>query len=158
MIIYWNIIHKTSVICFDSQEAANNDNGKAPHSAWRNYDDFNEYFWWALYSSCVIEFPYIFLFKILEFLVFLTFFFAGHSVALSLVGHGAKVLRFWSSQLRGQRFATLYLFFLLWLVIWLLLISCNRSTYMLCIHTKYHFNVHTSIWLSKPEYSWTFIL
>ncbi|TQE02011.1 hypothetical protein C1H46_012330 [Malus baccata] len=26
-------------------EAANNDNGKAPHSAWRNYDDFNEYFW-----------------------------------------------------------------------------------------------------------------
>ncbi|RVX12962.1 Callose synthase 9 [Vitis vinifera] len=27
------------------QEAANNDNGRAPHSAWRNYDDFNEYFW-----------------------------------------------------------------------------------------------------------------
>ncbi|TKY50586.1 Callose synthase 9 [Spatholobus suberectus] len=26
-------------------EAANNDNGKAPHSSWRNYDDFNEYFW-----------------------------------------------------------------------------------------------------------------
>lgn len=26
-------------------EAANNDNGRAPHSAWRNYDDFNEYFW-----------------------------------------------------------------------------------------------------------------
>eukprot|EP01018_Ginkgo_biloba_P032191 Gb_22029 [translate_table: standard] len=26
-------------------EAGNNDNGKAPHSAWRNYDDFNEYFW-----------------------------------------------------------------------------------------------------------------
>lgn len=26
-------------------EAANNNNGKAPHSAWRNYDDFNEYFW-----------------------------------------------------------------------------------------------------------------
>ncbi|KAK6144004.1 hypothetical protein DH2020_020824 [Rehmannia glutinosa] len=30
------------VIC---AEAANNDNGRAPHSAWRNYDDFNEYFW-----------------------------------------------------------------------------------------------------------------
>jgi len=29
----------------DFQEAANNDNGKAPHSSWRNYDDFNEYFW-----------------------------------------------------------------------------------------------------------------
>ncbi|KAA8549606.1 hypothetical protein F0562_001376 [Nyssa sinensis] len=26
-------------------EAANNGNGLAPHSAWRNYDDFNEYFW-----------------------------------------------------------------------------------------------------------------
>ncbi|CAL5210331.1 unnamed protein product [Lathyrus oleraceus] len=28
-----------------SAEAANNDNGKASHSSWRNYDDFNEYFW-----------------------------------------------------------------------------------------------------------------
>ncbi|KAM3740911.1 hypothetical protein ACB098_08G135300 [Castanea mollissima] len=28
-----------------SAEAANNDNGRAPHSSWRNYDDFNEYFW-----------------------------------------------------------------------------------------------------------------
>ncbi|XP_047320074.1 callose synthase 9-like [Impatiens glandulifera] len=28
-----------------SAEASNNDNGRAPHSAWRNYDDFNEYFW-----------------------------------------------------------------------------------------------------------------
>ncbi|KAH9611751.1 hypothetical protein KSS87_012090 [Heliosperma pusillum] len=27
------------------REANNNDNGRAPHSAWRNYDDFNEYFW-----------------------------------------------------------------------------------------------------------------
>ncbi|KAK2968255.1 hypothetical protein RJ640_030305 [Escallonia rubra] len=26
-------------------EAINNNNGKAAHSAWRNYDDFNEYFW-----------------------------------------------------------------------------------------------------------------
>ncbi|XP_047329980.1 callose synthase 9-like isoform X2 [Impatiens glandulifera] len=26
-------------------EASNNDNGRAPHSTWRNYDDFNEYFW-----------------------------------------------------------------------------------------------------------------
>ncbi|XP_031403212.1 callose synthase 10 isoform X2 [Punica granatum] len=26
-------------------EAARNDNGKAAHSEWRNYDDFNEYFW-----------------------------------------------------------------------------------------------------------------
>ncbi|XP_030955588.1 callose synthase 9 [Quercus lobata] len=28
-----------------SAEAANNANGRAPHSSWRNYDDFNEYFW-----------------------------------------------------------------------------------------------------------------
>jgi len=27
------------------QEADRNNNGKAAHSAWRNYDDFNEYFW-----------------------------------------------------------------------------------------------------------------
>ncbi|EMS56501.1 Callose synthase 9 [Triticum urartu] len=26
-------------------EAGNNDNGRAAHSAWRNYDDFNEFFW-----------------------------------------------------------------------------------------------------------------
>ncbi|XP_062209649.1 callose synthase 9 isoform X2 [Phragmites australis] len=26
-------------------EATNNNNGRAPHSAWRNYDDFNEFFW-----------------------------------------------------------------------------------------------------------------
>ncbi|KAK4568877.1 hypothetical protein RGQ29_004339 [Quercus rubra] len=28
-----------------AMEAARNNNGKAAHSAWRNYDDFNEYFW-----------------------------------------------------------------------------------------------------------------
>ncbi|KAJ0974544.1 hypothetical protein J5N97_016509, partial [Dioscorea zingiberensis] len=28
-----------------ASEADNNCNGRAPHSAWRNYDDFNEYFW-----------------------------------------------------------------------------------------------------------------
>lgn len=27
------------------KEVANNRNGTAPHSAWRNYDDLNEYFW-----------------------------------------------------------------------------------------------------------------
>nr|XP_048330411.1 callose synthase 10 isoform X2 [Ziziphus jujuba var. spinosa] len=27
------------------KEAERNNNGKAAHSAWRNYDDFNEYFW-----------------------------------------------------------------------------------------------------------------
>ncbi|KAH0891023.1 hypothetical protein HID58_053452, partial [Brassica napus] len=28
-----------------SAEAFHNENGRAPHSEWRNYDDFNEYFW-----------------------------------------------------------------------------------------------------------------
>lgn len=28
------------------QEADRNNNGKAAHSAWRNYDDFNEFFWY----------------------------------------------------------------------------------------------------------------
>jgi hypothetical protein len=27
------------------QEAKNNNGGKASHAAWRNYDDFNEFFW-----------------------------------------------------------------------------------------------------------------
>ncbi|XP_020260119.1 callose synthase 9 [Asparagus officinalis] len=46
-------------------EAASNDNGRAPHSAWRNYDDFNEYFWslhcfqlgwpWCLNSSFFLK-------------------------------------------------------------------------------------------------------
>ena len=37
-----------------AQEADNNDNGRAPHSSWRNYDDFNEYFWcdfWNIFVS-----------------------------------------------------------------------------------------------------------
>ncbi|XVF54616.1 hypothetical protein PTKIN_Ptkin05aG0196000 [Pterospermum kingtungense] len=28
-----------------AEEASRNNNGKAAHSSWRNYDDFNEYFW-----------------------------------------------------------------------------------------------------------------
>jgi len=35
------------LFCYILQEAESNDNGRAPHSAWRNYDDFNEYFWWV---------------------------------------------------------------------------------------------------------------
>jgi hypothetical protein len=33
------------------QEVSNNRNGTAPHSAWRNYDDLNEYFWLEPYFS-----------------------------------------------------------------------------------------------------------
>ncbi|KAH7560447.1 hypothetical protein JRO89_XS10G0022600 [Xanthoceras sorbifolium] len=39
------IDRETAIPCNWSLEAANNNNGRAPHSAWRNYDDFNEYFW-----------------------------------------------------------------------------------------------------------------
>ncbi|XP_047316862.1 callose synthase 10 [Impatiens glandulifera] len=44
-----SVSYLTKVICpiykTMSEEAARNNNGKAAHSAWRNYDDFNEYFW-----------------------------------------------------------------------------------------------------------------
>ncbi|THU65685.1 hypothetical protein C4D60_Mb05t06240 [Musa balbisiana] len=42
-----------SVLSVGTWEAANNDNGRAAHSAWRNYDDFNEFFWYVqmLYFS-----------------------------------------------------------------------------------------------------------
>ncbi|VFQ99009.1 unnamed protein product [Cuscuta campestris] len=33
-------------------ETRNNDNGRAPYSAWRNYDDFNEYFWHNIKKPC----------------------------------------------------------------------------------------------------------
>ena len=28
------------------QEGSQNKDGRARHSAWRNYDDLNEFFWW----------------------------------------------------------------------------------------------------------------
>lgn len=40
-----------------ASEAANNDNGRAPHSAWRNYDDFNEFFW-SLNCFQVVGWPW----------------------------------------------------------------------------------------------------
>lgn len=44
----WSSIELEILTYFENmQEAKNNDNGRAPHSAWRNYDDFNEYFWYA---------------------------------------------------------------------------------------------------------------
>lgn len=35
----------TPIYTVIEEEVANNRNGTAPHSAWRNYDDLNEYFW-----------------------------------------------------------------------------------------------------------------
>ena len=42
----------TRVLLTTFQEAEKSKKGKAPHSAWCNYDDLNEYFWsvWAWYQ------------------------------------------------------------------------------------------------------------
>ena len=34
-------------LCLVKKEAKRNKGGKASHSAWRNYDDLNEYFWYV---------------------------------------------------------------------------------------------------------------
>lgn len=55
IVIYWFSLICTSIVVasilifyfINLQEAARNNNGKAAHSAWRNYDDFNEYFWFT---------------------------------------------------------------------------------------------------------------
>ena len=46
----------TRVLLTTFQEAEKSKKGKAPHSAWCNYDDLNEYFWsvWAWYQFSVI--------------------------------------------------------------------------------------------------------
>lgn len=57
--MYFNCFGKYFQFFFfiNLQEAARNNNGKAAHSEWRNYDDFNEYFWCVflinLYSGLV---------------------------------------------------------------------------------------------------------
>ncbi|OVA17595.1 Glycosyl transferase [Macleaya cordata] len=40
-------------------EAARNNNGKAAHSKWRNYDDFNEYFWFVFLGLCYFMYGYL---------------------------------------------------------------------------------------------------
>jgi hypothetical protein len=58
------------------QEANNSNDGKAAHFAWRNYDDFNEYFWFVFTLAFLL---YLFL------LPFTLFYFicSGHVHALS---------------------------------------------------------------------------
>ncbi|KVH96178.1 1,3-beta-glucan synthase subunit FKS1-like, domain-1 [Cynara cardunculus var. scolymus] len=58
-------------------EAANNNDGKEPHSTWRNYDDFNE--------------------------VTLTLLFPGPLVALNFFGHSIGIRLSFGSQHQGQR-------------------------------------------------------
>ena len=43
----FSVVNFNSVFVVILQEAARNNNGKAAHSAWRNYDDFNEFFWFV---------------------------------------------------------------------------------------------------------------
>lgn len=82
-----------TMLIFDTQEAANNDNGKAPHSAWRNYDDFNEYFW--LDHVVLLSQAYIFHFCISFLLSMVSYTslndFEGHCTVLNLVGRGAGI-------------------------------------------------------------------
>jgi callose synthase len=35
-------------------EAKSSGNGIAPHGAWRNYDDFNEFFWSGLWTLPIV--------------------------------------------------------------------------------------------------------
>ncbi|CAI9283711.1 unnamed protein product [Lactuca saligna] len=42
-----------------SKEAERNNNGKTAHSAWRNYDDFNEYFWSPTFIFVVYDMNYL---------------------------------------------------------------------------------------------------
>lgn len=44
------LINRKMFILFKFQEASKGRNGKAPHSAWCNYDDLNEYFWSVFHS------------------------------------------------------------------------------------------------------------
>ena len=48
---YWSFSN-FYVFLYVAQEADRNNNGKAAHSAWRNYDDFNEYFWFVIFLFC----------------------------------------------------------------------------------------------------------
>ena len=42
-----SFFHKVVTLLYDivKKEEKCSDDGKAPHSSWRNYDDINEYFW-----------------------------------------------------------------------------------------------------------------
>ncbi|CAI9281763.1 unnamed protein product [Lactuca saligna] len=42
-----------------SKEAERNNNGKLAHSTWRNYDDFNEYFWSPTFIFVVYDMNYL---------------------------------------------------------------------------------------------------
>ena len=43
----YHFISRMTIFLLIFQEAKKSENGKAPHSAWCNYDDLNEYFWLA---------------------------------------------------------------------------------------------------------------
>lgn len=80
------------------QEAARNNNGKAAHSKWRNYDDFNEYFWYIPFSICKMNLaPW----NWISFSV--TDAFAGHLLALSWVGLLRRIPHSCGSQLRKAK-------------------------------------------------------
>ena len=56
-------------ILYCIQEANNSNNGRAAHSAWRNYDDFNEYFWFVLKRAFLLFLPVPFFFFVFYFIL-----------------------------------------------------------------------------------------
>lgn len=48
MIFFIFCLNRASMVL---QETESNNNGTAPYSSWRNYDDLNEYFWYLTHRS-----------------------------------------------------------------------------------------------------------
>lgn len=46
--IFFYIVYFELLVLMIIQEAMKSENGKAAHTAWSNYDDLNEYFWYAI--------------------------------------------------------------------------------------------------------------
>lgn len=45
---FFYIVYYELLVLMIIQEAMKSENGKAAHKAWSNYDDLNEYFWYAI--------------------------------------------------------------------------------------------------------------
>ena len=94
----------TIVLLTTFQEAEKSKKGKAPHSAWCNYDDLNEYFWsvWAWYQFSVIM---LVLVSSLD-LAFLFFTFSpGHLIASLSVGLCVMMVNFLNQHVTSCRFS-----------------------------------------------------
>lgn len=84
------------------QEAERNNNGRAAHSAWRNYDDFNEYFWFVYSKSCSYHLLCYYNHQYCYCFVPSSLGFVGHDRALSWGGQWRSHHHFWGSQKNGK--------------------------------------------------------